>query len=160
MPAGHFADNFNRKKIILITTLVLATASLGLTLIFSVRVERDLDLFFPGRHRRGADFSVAGQRGVRDEPCSARTIFPRRDVQQRHVSIFLRRSARWRSAARSSFSPHQFATSGVVGLCTERSASLACFALVMPIKHIHKVKPAEPVSVKSLVEGFKFVYRK
>jgi MFS family permease len=32
LPAGHFADMFNRKKIILITTLVLAGASLGLTL--------------------------------------------------------------------------------------------------------------------------------
>ena len=33
IPAGHFADIFNRKKIILVTTLVLAAASLGLTLI-------------------------------------------------------------------------------------------------------------------------------
>jgi MFS family permease len=32
LPAGHFADMFNRKTIILITTLVLAGASLGLTL--------------------------------------------------------------------------------------------------------------------------------
>src|SRR5271154_2424655 len=31
LPAGHFADVFNRKKIILITTLVLAVTSLGLT---------------------------------------------------------------------------------------------------------------------------------
>src|SRR5271154_5096951 len=32
LPAGHFADTFSRKKIILITTLILAAASLGLTL--------------------------------------------------------------------------------------------------------------------------------
>src|SRR5476649_794371 len=32
VPAGHFADIFNRKKIILISTLVLAVASLWLTL--------------------------------------------------------------------------------------------------------------------------------
>jgi MFS family permease len=32
LPAGHFADTFSRKKIILITTLLLAAASLGLTL--------------------------------------------------------------------------------------------------------------------------------
>src|ERR1017187_777978 len=32
IPAGHFADTFSRKKIILITTLVLAVASLGLAL--------------------------------------------------------------------------------------------------------------------------------
>ena len=38
-------------------------------------------------------------------------------------------------------------------------ASIACFALVLPIKHVHKTKPAEPVSARSLVEGFRFVYQ-
>jgi MFS family permease len=38
-------------------------------------------------------------------------------------------------------------------------ASIACFALVAPIKHVHKVKSAEPVSARSLVEGFNFVYK-
>ena len=33
LPSGHVADNFNRKRIILATTLVLTLASLGLTLI-------------------------------------------------------------------------------------------------------------------------------
>src|SRR5262245_54646290 len=33
LPAGHVADNFNRKQIILWTTFVIALASLGLTLI-------------------------------------------------------------------------------------------------------------------------------
>src|SRR5471032_3654460 len=32
VPAGHFADIFNRKKIVLVTTVVLAVASLWLTL--------------------------------------------------------------------------------------------------------------------------------
>jgi MFS family permease len=38
-------------------------------------------------------------------------------------------------------------------------ASLICFALVVPIKHVHKTRPAEPVSMKSLIEGFRFVYQ-
>ena len=33
LPAGHVADNFNRKRIITTMTLVLAASSLGLTLI-------------------------------------------------------------------------------------------------------------------------------
>jgi hypothetical protein len=37
-------------------------------------------------------------------------------------------------------------------------ASLLCFSLVLPIKHLHKPKPAEPVSLKSLAEGFRFVF--
>ena len=37
IPAGHIADIFNRKKIILVATLVLAVASVGLTLDFLLR---------------------------------------------------------------------------------------------------------------------------
>src|SRR5215211_6833283 len=33
LPAGHVADTFNRKRIILLTTLLIAAASFGLTLI-------------------------------------------------------------------------------------------------------------------------------
>src|SRR5580700_242488 len=33
VPAGHFADTFNRKKIILATTLVLTVVSLGLAAV-------------------------------------------------------------------------------------------------------------------------------
>ena len=38
-------------------------------------------------------------------------------------------------------------------------ASLLCFALVLPIRHEHRARPAEPVSIKSLVEGFRFVFQ-
>jgi hypothetical protein len=38
-------------------------------------------------------------------------------------------------------------------------ALIICFALVVPIKHVHKTRPAEPVSAKSLIEGFRFVYQ-
>src|SRR2546429_9984541 len=33
LPAGHVADNFKRKQIIILTTFIIACASLGLTLI-------------------------------------------------------------------------------------------------------------------------------
>jgi len=38
-------------------------------------------------------------------------------------------------------------------------ASLLCFALVLPIKHEHKARAAEPVTFKSLAEGFRFVFQ-
>ena len=38
-------------------------------------------------------------------------------------------------------------------------ATLLCAALVFFIKYEHKVKAAEPVSARSLVEGFRFVYQ-
>src|SRR5262249_53841709 len=33
LPAGHVADNFNRKRIIVVATLVVSVSSLGLTLV-------------------------------------------------------------------------------------------------------------------------------
>ena len=39
LPAGHVADNFNRKSIIVLMTFVIACASLGLTLISVWRAE-------------------------------------------------------------------------------------------------------------------------
>src|SRR5512138_876430 len=33
LPAGHLADNYNRKRIILLTTILVATANVGMTLI-------------------------------------------------------------------------------------------------------------------------------
>jgi len=38
-------------------------------------------------------------------------------------------------------------------------ASLLCAILVFFIKHEHKVKSAEPVTARSLLEGFRFVYQ-
>ncbi len=38
LPAGHFADNYNRKKIILLMTLVVALANLGLTAVSALGV--------------------------------------------------------------------------------------------------------------------------
>src|SRR5881396_914148 len=37
LPAGHVADNYNRKRIIVLMTLVIACASLGLALISAMR---------------------------------------------------------------------------------------------------------------------------
>src|SRR6185295_13668484 len=42
LPAGHVADNFNRKHVILLTTFIIACASLGLTLISA----RQADVFW------------------------------------------------------------------------------------------------------------------
>src|SRR5215470_11173709 len=38
LPAGHVADNFNRKRIILLTSSIIACTSLGLTLISATGV--------------------------------------------------------------------------------------------------------------------------
>ncbi len=159
VPAGHFADTFNRKKIILITTLVLAAASLGLMLssIFLFNVAWIYALLF-----------VIG---------AARTfLWP---ASAAFVTSLVPRS---QFASAVTFNSGAFQTSCVIGPvafgavialtphAVEHStawpvyalnalASIVCFALVATIKHIHKIKPPEPVTLRSLAEGFHFVFQ-
>lgn len=154
IPAGHIADTFNRKKIILAMTLVLALASVGLTLIsyFAAPVFWIYVCLF-----------VIGAARTFLWPASAAFV----------TSLIPRKQF----ARAVTFNSGTFQFSCVVGpaacgmvialahqtawavYALNALASLACFTLVWPISHIHKVKPAEPVSFKSLVEGFRFVYQ-
>ena len=154
IPAGHIADIFNRKKIILAATLVLAVAGVGLTLAswFTAPVYWIYICLF-----------VLGAARTFLWPASAAfvtSLVPREQI-----------------ARAVTFTSGTFQFSCVVGpaacglvisLAHQTAwavyalnvlASVLCFALVAPIKHTHKVKPAEPVSAKSLVEGFRFVYQ-
>src|SRR5271170_1745273 len=159
IPAGHFADTFSRKKIILIATLVLAAASLGLTLSSAFLSNVMWIYFF---------LVVIGAARTFLWPASAAfvpSLVPRNQF-----------------ARAVTFNSGTFQFSCVVGpvafglviamtphalqnhtawpvYALNALASIVCFALVVPIKHEHKVKPAEPVSAKSLIEGFRFVYQ-
>jgi MFS family permease len=159
VPAGHFADRFNRKRIVLVTTLVLAVASLGLTLA-SLFVLNVVWIYIC--------LVVIGAARTFLWPASAAFV----------VSLV----PRSQFARAVTFNSGAFQFSSVIGplafglivaltphavehntawsvYALNVVASLACFALVAPIKHIHKEKAAEPVSVKSLIEGFRFVYQ-
>jgi MFS family permease len=161
IPAGHFADTFNRKKIILITTMVLAIASLGLTLA-SVFLLNVLWIYF--------FLVIIGAARTFLWPASAAfvvSLVPRNQFS---------RAVTFNSGAfqfSSVLGPVAFG--GVIALTPHADAgthstawsiyalnvlaSILCFALVAPIAHTHKAKPAEPVSAQSLVEGFRFVYQ-
>jgi len=159
IPAGHFADKFNRKKIILITALVLAVASLGLTLSSLFALKLIWIYFF---------LAVIGAARTFLWPASAAfvtSLVPREQFSRAvtfNSGLFQFSSVIGPAAfgLALAFTPHAVQNHTAWSVyALNVVASLACFALVMPIKHIHKVKPAEPVSVKSLVEGFKFVYQ-
>ncbi len=159
VPAGHFADTFNRKKIILAMTLLLAASSLCLALIsyFAAPVFWIYFCLF-----------VIGAARTFLWPASAAFV----------ASLVPRRQ--FASAVTFNSAAFQFscvvgpAAFGLVVALTPYAeenntawavyafnalASLLCFGLVAPIRHLHKVKPAEPVSARSLVEGFRFVYQ-
>jgi MFS family permease len=159
LPAGHFADTFNRKKIILATTLVLAMASGCLTLIsyFAEPVSWIyLCLFVLGAARTFLwPASAAFVPGLVPRNQFARAVtFNSGAFQLSSVLgpvVF---------GAVITLTPHaeKLGTAWSV-YALNVLASIACFALVAPIKYVHKVKVAEPVSLKNLVEGFRFVYQ-
>ena len=158
VPAGHFADTFNRKFIILATTLVLTLVSVGLALASACSIKVGWIYFF---------LFILGAARTFLWPASA---------------AFVTSLVPWKQLARAvTFNSGAFQFSSVVGpaafggvlaltpgavahdsawpvYALNAVASLVCFALVAPIKHVHKVRPAEPVSVRRLVEGFRFVF--
>jgi MFS family permease len=159
IPAGHFADTFNRKKIILIATLVLALASLGLTLASAFLINV-LWIYF--------SLVVIGAARTFLWPASAAfvtSLVPRNQFAR--AVTFNSGAFQFSSVigpvifgAVVALTPHAVQNNTAWPVyALNVLASLACFALVVPIKHIHKVKPAEPVSVKNLIEGFRFVYQ-
>jgi MFS family permease len=159
IPAGHFADVFNRKKIILITTLIIAIASIALTLTsyFSAPIFWIYIILI-----------ILGAARTFLWPASQAfvvSLVPRNQFSRAvtfNSGLFQFSSVIGPPAfgAVVALTPHaeEHATAWTV-YALNFLASIACFALVAPIKHVHKVKSAEPVSVRSLVEGFNFVYK-
>lgn len=158
VPAGHFADTFNRKKIILITTLVLTVVSVGLALASAFLANVVWIYFF---------LSIIGAARTFLWPASAAFVTGLVPREQ------LARAITYNSGAfqfSSVVGPAAFgAVMAVTPFAVKHSsawpiyalnalASLLCFILVLPIKHEHKARPAEPVSAKNLAEGFRFVF--
>jgi MFS family permease len=159
IPAGHFADTFNRKKIILITTLVLAVASLGLTVASAFLSNVMWIYFFLVVIGAARTFlwpaSAAFVTGLVPRHQFARAVTFNSGAFQ--FSSVIGPVAFGAVVALTPHAEHNNTAWSVYAL--NALASLACFALVLPIKHIHREKPAEPVSVRSLIEGFRFVYQ-
>lgn len=159
VPAGHFADTFNRKKIILITTLVLTVTSGGLALASALSLNVRWIYFF---------LFITGAARTFLWPANAAFVTSLVPLNQ------LARAITFNSGAFQFSSVVGPAAFGAVLALTPNAvahnsawpvyalnglASLLCFGLVLPIKHLHKAKPAEPVSIKSLAEGFRFVFQ-
>lgn len=158
VPAGHFADTFNRKLIILVTTLLLTVTSVGLALASAFSLDVRWIYFF---------LCIIGAARTFLWPASAAFVTGLVPLNQ------LARAITFNSGAFQFSSVVGPAVFGAVlaltpGAVAHNSAwpvyalnglaSLLCFALVLPIRHKHKAKPAEPVSFKSLAEGFRFVF--
>jgi len=159
IPAGHFADTFDRKKIILAATLVVAVASAGMTLIsyFALPVWWIyVCLIVLGVARTFLwPASAAFVTGLVPLNQFARAVTFNSGAFQ--FSSVIGPTAFGAVLALTPFAEQRGTAWSIYAL--NAVASMICFILMAPIKHHHKARPAEPVSARTLVEGFRFVYQ-
>jgi MFS family permease len=153
LPAGHVADNYNRKRVITLMTLAMATASLGLTIIsyFQARVELIyICLFFMAAART---FLVAASASFLP------ALVDRKDLS---------RAVNW-SATTFQLSSIVGPTvaGGLIAIAGQRAypvyavnvcAALIFAAMMAGIRTHHVVAVREKMTFKTLLTGFDFVF--
>jgi len=161
LPAGQVADRFNRKKIVLGSTLVLAGASLGLTLTSA---------FIPIAPQTIGAFQFFAYSFLVVIGVARTFLWP---ASAAFVTALVSREELPRAIT---FNSGAFQLSCVLGpsaagvlIWLTQSAwpvyalnaffGVVAFLLIAGIRHEHKIPPREPLSLKSLVTGFQFVYQ-
>jgi MFS family permease len=153
-PAGHVADNYNRKKIIQWSQLVMCAGALGVALVSWYRVNiwwMYLILFVLG---------VA-----RTYLWSANAAFMPQLVSRKEFN----RAVTWNSGLfQIAASAGPVAGLALVGLsgraawayAADAAACLICFLMLIFVKSHHRVAARESMTLKSVAVGLKFIYRK
>ncbi len=152
LPAGHLADNYNRKRIILFTTILVATANVGMTFISAVQAPVPfvyLCLFITGSARTFLWAATASFLPMLVE----RKDFPR--------------AVTWSSTTYQFSSIVGPAAAGVLIHITHRAAvvyalnalaAAICCGFVSLVRKHHEVKVREKMSSRALLTGFGFVF--
>jgi MFS family permease len=152
LPAGHTADSYDRKRIIVAMTFVLACASLGLTLISAAKAPVGwiyLCLFAAGTARTFL--------------WPASSAFLPHLVSRQHFS----KAVTWSSGSFHLSSVAGPAAGGALIALTHHAAtvyavnagaSIICFFLIAMVRRQHKVITRERMTFKSLLAGFSFVF--
>ncbi len=152
LPAGHVADNHDRKRIIILTTLVIGCASAALTWISS----RQADVFWIY-----FCLFVAG--------CARTFLWPASSAFMPHLV------SRQEFSKAVTWSSGSFQLSSVVGpaaggaiialahraapvYAANAAAALVCLTLISLVGRRHVVALKEKVTLRSLVTGFRFVF--
>jgi len=159
IPAGHFADTFNRKTIILTSTVIGGVVSLALALCSYFESSVCwiyLCLVVLGASRTFLwPASAAFVTGLVPRAQFSRAVTFNSGAFQ--LTAVLGPMAFWALIALTPHAEQQGTAWSVYAFNV--FASVLCFFLVLPIKHVHKAREAEPVSARSLIEGFSFVYQ-
>jgi MFS family permease len=152
LPAGHTADNYDRKRIIVAMTFVLACASVGLTLISAAKAPVGwiyLCLFAAGTARTFL--------------WPASSAFLPHLVSRQQFS----KAVTWSSGSFHLSSVAGPAAGGALIALTRSAAtvyavnaaaSVICFSLIAMVRRQHKVATREKMTFNSLLAGFDFVF--
>src|SRR3954471_14648739 len=152
LPAGHIADNFDRKRIILITTFCIACASLGLTLISALNAPV-IWIYFC--------LFVAGTARTFLWPASS--AFLPALVPRSHFS----RAVAWSSGSFQLSSVAGPAAGGAMIWLTRHAApvyafntaaALICLGLISLVHWRVTIPAREKLTVSSLIAGFRYVF--
>lgn len=160
LPAGQLADRRNRKSIILGTTALLSAASLGLTLTSA----------FIGLTENVAVFQFFAYSLVVLIGVGRTFLWP---ASAAFVTSLVTRKELPRAIT---FNSGAFQLSCVLGPAAAGALiwlthgawivyavnvvfGIAAYGLIAGIRHVHKTPPREPVTLKSLVTGFEFVWQ-
>ncbi len=160
LPAGQLADRRNRKSIILGSTLLLGFANLGLTLTSAfIALDRSVATFQLFAY---ALLVIIGVARTFLWPASAAfvtALVPREELP---------RAITFNSGAFQLSCVLGPSAAGVIIWLTHGAwlvyainvfFGIVAFALILGIRHEHRIPPREPVSLKSLITGFHFVYQ-
>ena len=152
LPAGHMADNFDRKRIIILMNFVVACACLGLTLISALKVDVFWIYFC---------LFVAGTARTFLWPASA-AFLPQLVSRQEFPRVVT-----WSSGTFQLSSVAGPAAGGALIALTHHAApvyainaaaALICLTLVSFVRSRHVVLARQPMTFRNLLVGFNFVF--
>ena len=159
LPAGHVADNYNRKRIILLMTLVIAAASAGLTVISAMNAPVFWIYFC---------LFVAGTARTFLWPASSAflpNLVSRQDFSKAvtwssgsfHLSSVAGPAV---GGALIALTHHYFkgSKSAAVVYGCNAVASMVCLILIALVRRHRAVVIKEKMTLASLIAGFKFVF--
>jgi MFS family permease len=152
LPAGHIADNHSRKRIIVLTTFVIACASLGLALISW----RKADVFW-------IYFCLFTAGTARTFLWPASSAFLPHLVSRQDFS----RAVTWSSGSFQLSSVAGPAAGGALIALTHHAApvyalnsaaAMLCLTLIGCVRRYHAAPVKEKMTFTNLIAGFKFVF--
>jgi MFS family permease len=158
LPAGHLADNHDRKRIILLTTFILACASLGLAVTSALKAPVSFMyacLFIAGSARTflWPASSAFMPQLVSRELFSRAVTWSSGSFQLSSVVGPALGGALIAVAARA-----HFASPAMPVYLINAAAALLCLSLVAMVRKRQPTTPREPMTLASLGAGFQFVF--